>query len=90
MYLMYLGKTESVIYDCDDDGVLTVADFNAAINKFYYQELSHLCNALDLVISDVSLLLDDTHTHTHERYMRIHTYTQVSSTVICPLLFKSI
>lgn len=60
MYLMYLGKTESVIHDYDDDGVIIVRDFTADINKFYYQEVCQLCNALD-----VFLFLHDAHTHEH-------------------------
>lgn len=62
LYLMYLGKIELVVHDYGAErGIIIIGDFHADVNKFYYRERSQLSNALDLVISDVSLLSRDTY-----------------------------
>lgn len=57
---MYLGE---IIENNKVDGVLIIGDFNADTNKDFFRELQRVCSSLELVVSDVQRLPDDTHTH---------------------------
>lgn len=57
---MYLGE---IIENNKVDGVLIIGDFNANTNKDFFRELQRVCSGLELVVSGVQRLPDDTHTH---------------------------
>lgn len=58
-YVSDVFLSDSVIHDYYVNWVIIAGDFITDINKFQYQELGQLCNALDLVVSDVSLHPND-------------------------------
>lgn len=62
---MYLGE---IIENKSVNGGLIIGDFNADTNKDFFRELQRVCSSLELVVSGVQRLPDDTHTHlvTHE------------------------
>ena len=62
-YIEYLAKLESIIESFDVNGVMLMGDFNADPKKEFFHELKRMCDAKDLIISDVSLLPPETYTH---------------------------
>ena len=62
-FMFYLGKIISIVNESEVDAVCVVGDFNANPNSPYFQELQHVCDDNDLVITDVAVLPADTYTH---------------------------
>ncbi len=62
-YLIYLGKIELVIAEQEIDGISIVGDFNADIDKVYYNNLIQVCDGRGLVISDVCMVPRNSYTH---------------------------
>ena len=62
-FTMYVGKIESILEANEMNGLVIIGDFNAHPGKEYFNQLKHLCNEYDLIISDVENLPIDTFTH---------------------------
>ena len=62
-YDMYMGKIASIVENTDASGVVILGDFNARPSNPFYEELQVLCEAKDLIISDVVRLPERTFTH---------------------------
>lgn len=60
---MYFGKLESIVNNNSANGVMTIRDCNADVEKQFYGELVQMCSDLELVISDVKRLPSNSYSH---------------------------
>ena len=62
-YTSYMGKLESILEESEVNGVIIIGDFNAKPNSEYFTQLTNLCSEYDLIVSDVSILPQETFSH---------------------------
>ena len=72
-YSLLLGEIQSIIEDSDANHYCIIGDLNAHPTRQFFNELTQFCNNNSLIISDISLLPENSYTYLKRRDDNINT-----------------
>ena len=62
--MFYLGKLNAIMSDLPSTKITFLGDFNAHINSIFYKELVNFCQNMNFVMSDCTLVSENSKTFT--------------------------